>query len=298
MLAPGLLAAMLRAIQNMESPRNPTLRILRAFTLIELLVVIAIIGILAAMLLPALAGAKLRAQATQCASNAKQLGLAHLLYMNEFGRGAPYAQYQDLWMRAYLPTNAAYAVRICPRAPVHAPPGTARKSSGAPYSPSFAEMGTVDEAWLWATNGWGNSFTDGFQGSMGYNSWLYSGIPRGWVDQGLFLQRENEIRYPATTPVLGDSIWADGWPKAYQRPPYNAYYGWNDGGMGRYCIPRHGGAALAPRQTQPPDSPLKGAINMVFSDGHQELLRLPRLWLCTWHKGYVVPRDIPKSGAP
>ena len=79
----------------MKTNALPTRR--PGFTLIELLVVIAIIAILAAMLLPALASAKKKAQAIQCEGNVKQMMLATHMYVTDFQSFLPNPNWNPPW---------------------------------------------------------------------------------------------------------------------------------------------------------------------------------------------------------
>jgi len=72
----------------------------RRFTLIELLVVVAIIGVLASMLMPALSKARGRARLAACGSNLKQVGLALLMYTEDFNDHFPYPNYCWGWTPA------------------------------------------------------------------------------------------------------------------------------------------------------------------------------------------------------
>ena len=248
------------------------------FTLIELLVVIAIIALLLAILMPALQRVRRQAREMICRTHQRQWGQIFFMYMGDNEGHLPTSGLglAGVWLLcgAYLSGNDPNApedtyyhfptqgIICCPLATK--PPTETR---------GFFMVGSYNRLGINVQGTLGSTFeaweitkpAPAFHGSYGYNSWLFQGLsqdPRGSrgrlteIDM-LSLEGRSEI------PMLLDAVGVEGRPRNGEAP--RSSDGGGGGGMGNFCINRHG-----------------GGVNGLFLDRSVRKIGLKELWTLHW----------------
>ena len=135
----------------------------RAFTLIELLVVIAFIAILAAILFPVFAQAKAAAKQTTNISNLKQLGVAGMLYCQDFDDSLP-VDGTIGWGRYYWVFLMQPYIKDLPKDAALGPSGIFWSPTAPTQNPQFLAGARARNVWPQPAQSWGLKCTK-FQGS-------------------------------------------------------------------------------------------------------------------------------------
>jgi prepilin-type N-terminal cleavage/methylation domain-containing protein len=157
------------------------------FTLIELLVVVAIIGILASMLMPALARAKDAAKRIQCVNNEKQLALALHMYANDFRGNYPPRITTNRWPTSLLPYYVDVKLLRCPSDPKGGGTNSGRVPTNRP-----AEL--AKRSYLF------NGFNDYYRVALGAEK-MDTFRRRG---NGEIVIRESDVPLPSDTIAYGE----------------------------------------------------------------------------------------------
>jgi prepilin-type N-terminal cleavage/methylation domain-containing protein/prepilin-type processing-associated H-X9-DG protein len=249
------------------------------FTLIELLVVIAIIAILAAILFPVFAQAREKARQTSCLSDMKQIGLAAIMYVQDYDETFPpirvidsdTTNYPNLpadsietWRNVIQPYIKTTDVFSCPSNPNGRPTGPGTAGTGWHDTPTHNA-----EGWQWQPN-------QEMPFSYGFNScsatWEPANDALAWgVGSQKISASDAGIARPANTIMVAETTRADAdvnpqwlWSSQTDGAP-NSEYGTDHGVFKHQVWPGRGG---------------KG--NFIYFDGHAKA----QTWAAT-----VIPLD-------
>ncbi len=171
------------------------------FTLIELLVVIAIIAILAAILFPVFEQARAKARQASCTSNVKQLGLAFMMYVQDYDETFPYwdwgssysgasgpsrDHFESMWMNSTYPYIKNAQVYACP---------------GANDRTTLQQ--SLYWAWCWSDADFLNSNTQPALYNVPVNYGMSESIEQGYLCGGSACS-DAALTVPANMLLLGD----------------------------------------------------------------------------------------------
>lgn len=210
-----------------------------AFTLIELLTVVTIINILAALLFPALMKAREQSRKAICASNLRQIGLALMMYVQDYDEafpndGNPYLWWGRYWRWLLMPylgllqkhsgnplvaTSGAPGILLCPSdsvAPQRWDSTSYGYSAAFYHSPEQIEQMTTDDLWKRDPNSYPYPNMTQYLAQVAHPShkavfaeWLSNHEPvendRGWWDwkgSGNYLFVDGHVKYLRATQLL------------------------------------------------------------------------------------------------